>query len=224
MPRLGCRDRSAGGSRVRVVTGGMAVAECLDMRVAALVLALAFSIPAFAQAPGEVAPLPAPAQPHKDPSTAVALSVSTTAVGLLMFAGGASSHNGTTLLLGATGMFFGPSIGVWYGGGTGLVGLGGRVAGFLMVLHGIDLDNQAAEGDCLGLSTADCNALVAQQNDQERTAKIFAYGGLAVWGAATIYDFVDAHRATSRWNREHALTLAPMVSPHTSGLSLSLRF
>ncbi len=192
--------------------------------LAAAAVVLASTSALAQQAPGEVAPLAAPSQPHKDPGTAVAISVGATVGGFLLLVDGASHENGTAGVLGLAGMYFGPSLGVWYGGGTGVVGLGGRLAGFLMVLHGIGLEDSAYEGDCLGLSNADCAAYEAQQASQVRTAHFFEYGGLAVWGAATIYDFVDAHRSASRWNREHELTLAPMLAPHTTGMAVALRF
>jgi hypothetical protein len=193
------------------------------MRCLAVVIVLCAFHAAHAQAPGEVQPLPQPAE-LKNPGTAVALSVGTTAVGFLLFVEGVHNESGTAGLIGAGGMFLGPSIGVWYGGGSGILGLAGRTTALVMLFHGIDLEESAYGGDCLGLSTADCYAYEQSQADQLRRAHIFEYGALALWGAATFYDFWDAHHSASRWNREHALTLAPMLAPHASGMSLSLRF
>ncbi|MGE5184413.1 MAG: hypothetical protein ACM31C_20225 [Acidobacteriota bacterium] len=197
------------------------------MRLLAAAAAVLASTSALAQqAPGQVepaAPAAQPAQPHKDPGTAVALSIGATTIGLLVFVDGARHDSSTAGLLGLTTMYVGPSLGVWYGGGTGAIGLTGRLAGFLMVMHGLSLDSES-DYDCLDLTAAQCKALEQQYNQQQRDARLWAYGGLAVWGAATVYDFVDAHRSASRWNREHALTLAPMLAPHTTGMAVALRF
>ncbi len=202
------------------------------MRLLAATVVLLASTSALAQhAPGQVepiepiapvAPLAQPAQPQKDPGTAVALSIGATTVGLLLLVDGAEHDSGGAALLGLTAMYFGPSVGVWYGGGTGWIGLAGRAAGFLMVLHAFELEAQSANVECD--FNGGCAAADAETAALDRRAAWFGYGGLAVWGAATVYDFVDAHRSASRWNREHSLTLAPMLAPHTTGMAVALRF
>jgi hypothetical protein len=154
---------------------------------------------------------------------AVALSIGATAVGFALAEGGSPR----AALAGGVTMFVGPSVGQWYAGSIGGIGLATRGVALLAILRGVAMSDDVADGDCLGLSSADCAAFERAQERETHEANVLIYGGLALWGASTIYDFVAAHRAATRWNREHALAIAPLVptaSSRATGVALALRF
>jgi hypothetical protein len=195
------------------------------MRLLVVAASLAISSSAFAQAPGEIQPLAQPGQPRKDPTVAVVLSVGATVAGFAMVASSASSSNGGLTTLGIVGMYFGPSAGQWYAGSVGGIGLVSRAVAAIAIIKGVDMMDQSAEIDCF--PGDNCSGLTDEANRLERRGAYYFSGGLALWGASTLYDFVAAHRAASRWNREHALTVVPIVPTArgtATGVTVGLRF
>jgi hypothetical protein len=197
--------------------------------VVVLLLVLSGSI-AFAQAPGETPILtPSLRAPHKEPGTAVLLSVGTPVVGFLAFVGGIKHESAPVALLGLAGMYLGPSTGQWYAGRVGGIGLATRAVAAVAIVHGIGLIEDTEGNDCLGFSSdAECARAEAEWKHQEDVGGAYLWTGLALWGGSTIFDVVMAYRATNDWNREHALALTPTLLPATGGrapgLTLSMTF
>ena len=188
----------------------------MPLRNLACLAVLAVAAPAFAQAPGEVAPIaPSPAPARKDPSTALALSLGFTAIGTTMLLIGSSSQSQTADDIGGVMLFFGPSTGHWYAGEIGGVGLGLRAGAVLGAGAAITLAFQ--EDGCDG----PCSS-----NDGLITALLLASAG--AWIGSTIYDIATAPSAARSWNRAHGVAFGPtaMLSAGRSvpGVAVGLRF
>lgn len=188
------------------------------MRSLAVLIVVALSTPALAQAPGETVPLSSPATPAEDksPDTAVLLSVGVTGAGLLTTISGAKS-SGTLALVGIGAMYFGPSVGRWYAGSDGIGSLGLRAVGGASALLGVAL--LIGSGECEGVDCPNHDALYGTM----------FFGGLGLWAGTSIYDIVMAGRDANRWNRErYALQLRPttvsMAGHHGVGLALAGHF
>lgn len=188
------------------------------MRSLAVLIVVALSTPALAQAPGQTIPQPlsSPATPaeEKGPDTAVLLSVGVTGAGLLTIIAGSKDHSGTAALVGIGAMYFGPSVGRWYAGSDGIGSLGLRAVGGASALLGLAMiiGSEDCEGNC-----------------HEAVAASMFFGGLGLWAGTSIYDIVMAGSDAHRWNREHAsLQLRPttvsMAGHHGVGLALAGHF
>ena len=177
------------------------------MRHLAVVAVLALASPAFAQAPGEVAPQGV-AQKQKDPAIAVGLSLGVPLAGFVTIM--ASGSEGGALL-GVGAMYLGPATGHWYAGQIGGYGLTARAIAAVSIVHGFSLLDQQGL-DCLGLSDSECAAAEARWDDEADRGALFFYGGLALWAGSTIYDAVAARSATQRWNRERAVLTPSVIS------------
>ena len=200
-------------------------------RALTVVVLLALSSAALAQAPGETVaqPLPAalPSGPHKDPVNAVALSIGTTLAGTVLVMGAASEGSGTGALLGLAGMYIGPSTGQWYAGRVGGIGLASRALAAVLIVKGFTKADQQGY-DCLGYTDAECAAAEARWDHDAKVGETMIWSGLALWVGSSVFDVVMAHRATTAWNRDHQLSLTPTLMPATggraTGLSLQLTF
>jgi hypothetical protein len=179
---------------------------------------LACATPAFAQAPGEVAPIaPAPAPAAKDPSTALALSLGFTASGTAMLLLGSSAHSSATEAIGFGMMYLGPATGHWYAGEVGGAGLALRALAVLgastAVIIAVGDDGCEDDGPC-----TDHGALI--------TGLLIASAG--AWVGSTIYDIATAPSAARSWNRAHGVVFGPtaMLSRGRSvpGVAVGLRF
>jgi hypothetical protein len=190
--------------------------------VAVLLLPIAA---ARAQPPGLVPPRePVDGEfvPHRYPLVALGLSLGLSAAGGAMVAGGEDYA-----ALGVLTMYFGPSIGRWYGGGSAAIGLLGRTAGALFVVAAIEED-YPIDDDCFP-DEEDCTAHDQAVADQDRRVKRLLYTAAALWVGSTIYDCVRAPLDARDFNREHAVKVAPTVMPAGNGalvpaLALSGRF
>lgn len=186
------------------------------LRIFACVAVLAAAAPAFAQAPGEVAPIaPAPATAPKDPSTALALSLGFTAGGTAMLLLGSSAHSQTTEAIGFGMMYLGPATGHWYAGEVGGLGLGLR--GLAVVGAGTAVIVALGDDGC-DTACPDHGGLI--------TGLLLASAG--AWIGSTIYDIATAPRAARSWNRDHGVAFGPtaMVSAGRTvpGVAVGLRF
>jgi hypothetical protein len=128
---------------------------------------------------------------HRDPTTAVLLSLGGAAASTALVLGGESAGNlggGLMVLTGlATGIVT-PSFGEWYADKYLTVGLGIRVAGAVALGKGIECTGNVGSGGC------NYNAYLA--------------AGLVAMAVGTVYDVVDAGNAADRFNEQH--------SPHTA--------
>lgn len=172
--------------------------------LAVLAVLVALGSVASAQAPGMVTPStpswrePAPmTTKKKNPSTAVALSVLGT-VGSFALAAPLAKAGGPGATVAGIGLFVGPSIGSWYAGKIGGIGIAGRSLGALMMLVGIvEL-----------ISGEDCDYECSSNEDQ---GGLLLLGGGALWVGSTLYDWYAAGEAAHEWNREHGVTWGPTV-------------
>lgn len=184
----------------------------MPLRLVACLAVLACAAPAFAQAPGQTAPLaPAPPPPApRNPSVALGLSLGITLGGAALLLGGASTHDGTVATLGVGVMYFGPSTGHWYASEVGGIGLGLRAlavvgAGVALVRAYGDAECEGDEGPCPDDSTLITGLLVASAT---------------AWLGSTIYDIATAPRATRSWNRDHGVTFGPTAMRSAAGRSV----
>jgi hypothetical protein len=196
------------------------------IRLLSMLLLVASVSLAHAQAPGETTPVVvAPVAKHKNPSTAMALSIGVTfaGTGMLLASGGEEMP----ALVGIGLMYFGPSTGQWYTGRVGGIGLVSRAVGAALMISAIPLLNHQGD-DCLGYTDAQCSDRIAQWDRETRQGKWLLFGGLGLWVGSTLFDVVMAGRATQAWNREHAIALTPTLLPaaggRVPGASLQLRF
>ncbi len=184
----------------------------------ALVLAL---IPAIAHAdpPGLTPPgmMPALQQPtilpsgtHKDPTTAVLLSIGVTAGGLGMMVLAAERENqghedDLTAALntgGAIAFLAGPTVGHAYAGKTWNTGLGMRIAGLGTSFVGL----LVAISECAPFSDS-CNSNGAD------AGAVIALGGLGLYAAGGIYEIATAGSAANEYNHAHGLDANVGVVP-----------
>ena len=186
------------------------------MRLALLAAAAAVSMlatTAHADQRFDPEPLPAPQlQPQeaihdKSPELAVGMSIGVTLAGYVAMAEGANQDNAKLSVVGFGAVFFGPSLGQWYAGKTGGLGIAARGVGLTMMVYGI---SQLVSASC-----ADC----ARPNDvsTDQRAKLYLGTGAALWVGSTIYDIVVGYRETDRFNRRQHATFAPTMIPAYNG-------
>ncbi len=186
------------------------------------VLAATCSI-AAAQPPSQVAPI---AQSEsKDPTNAALLSIGVPVAGLLTIL--AADGHESIALAGLGAMYVGPSTGHWYAHRIGGIGLAVRAGALAAMVYGFrKADHQGY--DCIDLDAAACEAAENQWHREEKIGMGVFYGGFALWLGSSVFDVVMAVRATRDWNREHALTIAPMMmstpNGRATGLSLQMQF
>jgi len=164
-----------------------------------------------------VAARPASADDTKSPGWALGLSIGGTVAGGMMLGAlaGDSEAEGHQILPAALMLLTGPSWGHIYTGDYDLA-VGGtllRVVGLAMIKEG--------RGDCLpdpseGASLDDCVY-------EDPTPGLAAAGTILVLGTA-LAEIVDAPFAARRYNREHAVTLAPVADKGRYGVALIGRF
>ena len=184
----------------------------------ALVLAsIATSSVAHADGPG-AQPLLTPgahsdaATPY-DPNLAFGLSLGVTLAGAGAMAIGARQSNDTLGMIGAAGVFLGPSTGHWYSHHYLTRGLGVRTLGVAAAFGGV----VAALEACPIYSDAPCEDSVAGET-------LLILGG-AAYLAGTIDDIVTAAGAARRRNRLiKSVTIAPVVAPHQTGFAIAGTF
>jgi hypothetical protein len=205
------------------------------LRALVVLVVVASGSIARAQAPGEPRPpgetpviAPPRTAPEKDPAIAVTMSIGTPVVGMVLALGGASGGNWPLALFGVGAMYVGPSTGQWYAGRFGGIGLATRTVAAYAIVRGFG-DLLDAEGpDCFDATDAECRRLEAAYDHEQRVAETYFWTGVGLWVGSTVFDVVMAHRATTAWNREHALAVTPgLVSAsggHAPGLTLSMTF
>lgn len=138
-------------------------------------------------------------------AVALGLSLGGTAMSWLLMVAGARS-DGDLSAAGLLGSFLAPSFGHWYRGAVLTRGMGVRALGMVASAVGI-------------LNVVRCEGC------DRNTTLLLLYGGLALYVGGTIDDIVMAPLRV-RWDnrRLRPVQLAPMVAPHTAGLSLGGRF
>ena len=168
------------------------------------------------QAPGQASPR-GPEKPAETRSPLLAASLS---AGLPLAGLGiaVAAQDGGGWAVGGLLMFVGPSVGEWYAGGSAAVGLLGRTAGGLVMLVGLE-ESMEPIGDCDPDADPGCQDWEERDAAHDREVKAFLITGAAIWTAATVYDVVMAYREAGRFNREHAITVAPVMVPGAGGAS-----
>lgn len=140
----------------------------------------------------------------RSPTTAVLMSLGTTAVGYGLVIG---ASNPTLVATGAVMALVGPTTGHFYAGDYWNAGLGCRLLG-------------------IGATFVGGVTIFASEGDSTAGGALVVGGGLLYLGGA-VYEIATAGRAARAYNREAAvnsLKVAPMVSHQTTGLSLVGRF
>ena len=85
-------------------------------------------------------------------------------------------------------------------------------------------------GDCDPDADPGCQDWEDRDAAHDRETKALLVTGAAIWTAATVYDVVMAYREAGRFNRENAITVAPMALPAAGrasaapGLGIAGRF
>ncbi len=113
--------------------------------------------------------------------------------------------HGTLATLGLLGTYVAPSAGHWYAGSFLTRGLGIRTAGAVATFAAI-------------VKLISCDGC----NDAE--VEYLFYGGLLLYAAGTIDDIFNARGKVRQKNRERGFTIAPVVTPQSTGLALGGRF
>jgi hypothetical protein len=160
---------------------------------------------------GETAEVAQPASVSRDDSrrsvvTAYALSMVSIAMpcGFAAFASESERRavrDGSAILCTAA-LVLGPSVGHWYAGRSVTTGLVLRVA---------------AAGGLAGLAVADPHL--------DHVATVFGIvGAVALFETGMLWDVATLPRAVRTYNREHAIAVAPLATPHGGGLALSAAF
>jgi hypothetical protein len=156
---------------------------------------------ASAQPPGETEPV---IPDEKSALTAYFVSALATsgpaAVGLLVFGDRDDPRGAIGGMIATAGMVVGPTAGHWYAGRTWTTGLTLRLASMGIVAGMVIRDQQ----EPLELGTV--------------IVGLTAAGGL--WGTGAVWDLVTLPRSVRRYNREHALVIAPT----TNGVAIAGRF
>lgn len=201
------------------------------MRVAVLTLLVHLALVSITAAQPALTPpvTPVTQQPvapevdEKSPATAVLLSLGITTAGYITL--GAADSNAVRLV-GAAGVFFGPSTGQWYAGELGGLGMGARAVGLVALGYGftkiLDSETDCTPGD------PGCADEQARAKSAGRVGAFFFFTGATLWVGSTIYDVVLAKRAADHYNARHAMNLSPIVlgdaGHRMPGLVLSGRF
>lgn len=158
---------------------------------------------------------PAPRE-TRSPWTAFALSAGSTALGLGLLgieherAPGQHAPADQMLVLGGGALVMvGPSLGHFYVDDTRSVGLYVRGVGAGVAMIAALASIPKCEGQADTGIFADC------RND--------VWIGLGIIGFGAVIDVVSAPHAASQWNRDHAVTIAPIVAP-APGLAIAGTF
>jgi hypothetical protein len=180
----------------------------------ALLALTAHIAPAAAQ-PGVTMPTAArpaarPSPRAKLPGRAIVLSASVTLLSGVMVASVSPAS-----VPGVVGLFIGPSVGHWYAGSSNLGGIALRTAAFGIVVVGLSEFYSDSVHD--GVSAAELRR-------NYRRGGAIMFGGLGLFAGSALYDIVTAGNAARRWNREHVLTVAPLVAPSSTGLVVTGHF
>jgi hypothetical protein len=178
--------------------------------------------------PALTPPAPPPAAPPVAPvahddlyseRTALALSLGSTSVSwVLVLIGGLASDDevGQGMAgLGAIGTFVGPSLGHWYTGSFLTRGLGVRSAGLLSAFAGMLMLIPTFGGG------------PEHESNREELSAALLLGGAALYIAGTVDDIVGAPRKVRRHNqrlRGVGVGIAPVITPHSTGIALGGRF
>ncbi len=178
------------------------------------VMALAsLSSVARAQAPKQTRPIVEP----RSPSTAVTRSIAVSLGGMMLVAVGGSSNNAPASLIGFGGMLLGPATGYWYGTDQiGGIGLAARGTALVMMLWGIGNLDAGEDIECLDLTPAQCRDWEEAAAREHRQGEYLIYGGLALIGASSLFDFVNVYYQTEAWNDAH-VTIAPTALRASDG-------
>lgn len=183
-----------------------------------LVLAsVAMSSVAHADGPG-AQPLLAPPAQHEaiepyNPNVALGLSLGVTLAGAGAFWVGVGEHSDTLGMLGAAGVFLGPSTGHWYSHHYLTRGLGVRSLGVAAAFAGVVASLDA----CPLFSEEQCKDSVAGET-------LMILGG-AAYVAGTIDDIVTAPGEARRRNgRIKNLSIAPVITSRQAGFAIAGSF
>lgn len=202
------------------------------MRSLVIGVVLAASVPAFAQAPGQVAPVAAPAGPAptadaKAPGTALGLSLGATLAGAVLFTAGVASHDGALAAAGGLGLYVGPLAGHWYAHRFDGLGLAFRaLSSFGMLTAFVVLANSHAE--CFDQADPQCQQDIDAANRGATIGYTVAVASIGAWLASSIYDIATAPRAARQWNDAHHVQLAPTAirsaGRYVPAIALGMRF
>jgi len=170
-----------------------------------LVLVVLASRVAAAQ-PSTVAPAPPPTPKFKNPPIAVGMSLGATFGGLVFFAALSNAidddawRDAALVCVGAS-VAVGPSAGHLYAGEYGHSAVTSVIRGAAFGAFAYGVAKWAETLDSDDFSRDDDNS------------EAYMLGGLGVWGALTLYDFIDGPSALRRANRRAAahVTVAPTV-------------
>jgi len=167
-----------------------------------LIACLLVARAASAQPPGETSP---PPQDEKSVFTAYLVTIAATSGPIAVASIVAGDENeGTTAnvagIVATTAMMLGPSAGHWYAGDAWTTGLTLRLGAAGLVGAMVLRDQQ----EPLELPTV--------------VIGLTAAGGL--WATGALWDFFTLPRAVRRYNREHAIVIAPT----TNGVAIAGRF
>ena len=146
---------------------------------------------------------PAPEHEQKHASTALAISLGSTAAAVGMFALGYKTDRPELLAGGALLGVAAPSFGRWYAGEYSTGGLYLRLGGAALALA--------------GLVTAMHYSWANEMVPDAAAGLAIAGGGLFVGGA--LYDIGTAPKAVERYNNQHAIGVSPMVTSSGGGPS-----
>lgn len=197
----------------------------LALAVVAALAVAGLASPALAQAPGATPPVEAPKPTEivdeKQPEIAVMLSVGTTLAGFATIAVG--DEHETAALVGLALAYVGPATGQWYAGRFGGYGLAARAVAGVGFVYGIGM-LLSGDGGCEADRYDDCSAFDARVARDERRGKIALAASSLLWIGSSVYDVVKARDAANEWNRDHAVTIAPVIAPQSAGLSVIGRF
>jgi hypothetical protein len=135
---------------------------------------------------------------QKSETTALVLSLGTTAAGVATIALAVDSQDESQAILGLGMALVGPSLGHLYAGelGHAVLFTGLRVGGLALAAAALDQGGR----------------------DNETIAAI----GISLAGAATLYDLIDAPRAVDRYNREGGLLIMPTALPTSAGPAMGM--
>ncbi len=168
------------------------------MKLAALAAVATLAVATSAHAQPALTPAqprgPAPESEHKDPSTALLLSLGGSAGSLALFLAGIAQEDGSLISAGVLTSFITPSLGHWYAGNYFTPGMGLRLGGGVLAVAGIaaalgSIDDESSNGD--------------------DGATMFVLGA-GLYAGGVVYDIATAGGAAERWNAKH-LQLAPTL-------------
>lgn len=178
-------------------------------------LALTASLFAAVSSPAHAGTVDLDDDGPRSANTALGLSLGTTLAGAGTMLIAAREGHDQLATLGAAVTALGPSAGHWYSGHYFTRGMGVRTAGAAVAFAGfaVALDACPILGDHCDSSPLGVGLLVV---------------GSAAYVAGSVDDIVTAPAAARRYNREHSgvvdVAIAPVVTPHQAGLSVSGRF